>query len=440
MIGKNAAEVGISLFFNTCGKEQTAMEKKPRLIFHCDCNNYFASCECLEKPELKNVPMAVAGDPENRLGVVVAKNELAKKFGVKTTDTVWQAKKKCPSIVFVPPRHHFYREISDQVNAIYRDYTDFVEPASIDESYLDMTGAPEFFKKTPRELADEIRVRVKTEIGITISVGVSFCKVFAKMGSDYKKPDATTLIDEENYRDMLWPLPVSDLLFASKAAVDTLNKKSVFTIGDLAAQPKERIHDLLGKGGEMLWIYANGLDTEAVRKWGDAPEIKSVSRGMTFKRNLIAREEVMTGISVLVDEVAENLRSHQLKGSVISVQIKTPELKVISRQTSLNSPTYLQHEIQRVAMELIEENWQIGENAPIRAITVGVTKLIPAGEEVQQVDLFDLLEGETKKKKRDKQDKLEAAVYALRRKMGSQSITLGFQNNEEIGVNRKKNH
>ena len=190
----------------------------------------------------------------------------------------------------------------------------------------------------------------------------------------------------------------------------------------------------------MLWIYANGLDTETVRKWGDAPEIKSVSRGMTFKRNLIAREEVMTGISVLVDEVAENLRSHQLKGSVISVQIKTPELKVISRQTSLNSPTYLQHEIQRVAMELIEENWQIGENAPIRAITVGVTKLIPAGEEVQQVDLFDLLEGETKKKKRDKQDKLEAAVYALRRKMGSQSITLGFQNNEEIGVNRKKNH
>ena len=415
------------------------MEKKPRLIFHCDCNNFFASCECLEKPELKNVPMAVAGDPENRLGVVVAKNELAKKFGVKTTDTVWQAKKKCPGIVFVPPRHHFYREISDQVNAIYRDYTDFVEPASIDESYLDMTGAPEFFKKSPRELADEIRTRVKREIGITISVGVSFCKVFAKMGSDYKKPDATTVIDEENYRDMLWPLPVSDLLFAGKAAVDALNKKSIFTIGDLAAQPKERIRALLGKGGEMLWIYANGLDAETVRKWGDAPEIKSVSRGMTFKRNLVAREEVMTGVSVLVDEIAENLRRHQLKGSVISVQIKTPELKVISRQTSLNAPTYLQHEIQRVAMQLIEENWQIGENAPIRAITVGVTKLIPAGEEVQQVNLFDLLEGEKQKKKLDKQDKLEAAVFALRRKMGSQSITLGFQKNEDIGVDRKKN-
>ena len=414
------------------------MEKKQRLIFHCDCNNFFASCECLEKPELKNVPMAVAGDPENRLGVVVAKNELAKKYGVKTTDTVWQAKKKCPGIVFVPPRHHFYREISNQVNAIYRDYTDFVEPASIDESYLDMTGAPEFYKKSPRELADEIRARVKTEIGITISVGVSFCKVFAKMGSDYKKPDATTVIDEESYKEIVWPLPVSDLLFAGKASVETLHKKSVHTIGDLVAQPKDFIRSLLGKGGETLWIYANGLDAEPVRKWGDKPEIKSVSRGMTFKRNLITREEVMTGVSVLVDEIAESLRSHKLKGFVINVQIKTPELRVISRQTSLNHATYLQHEIQRVAMELIEENWSIGEKSPIRALTVGVTKLISAEEEVQQVDLFEMLSEDTQKKKRERQDKLEAAVYALRKKMGNESITLGFQQNEEIGVNRKK--
>ena len=190
------------------------MEKKPRLIFHCDCNNFFASCEILERPELRDVPMAVAGDPENRLGVVVARNELAKKSGVKTTDTVWQAKKKCPGIMFVPPRHYYYKEVSDRVNAIYRDYTDFVEPASIDESYLDMTGAPEFYHLSPRELADTVRERVRREIGITISVGVSFNKVFAKMGSDYKKPDATTVITEDNFKEILWPLPVSDLLFA----------------------------------------------------------------------------------------------------------------------------------------------------------------------------------------------------------------------------------
>ncbi len=413
------------------------MEKKPRLIFHCDCNNFFASCEILERPELRDVPMAVAGGPENRLGVVVAKNELAKKRGVKTTDTVWQAKKKCPGIVFVPPRHSYYQTISDQVNAIYHDYTDFVEPASIDESYLDMTGAPEFYHLSPRELADSIRERVKREIGITISVGVSFNKVFAKMGSDYKKPDATTVITEDNFKEILWPLPVSDLLFAGRASVETLNKKSIRTIGDLAVQPKERIQALLGKGGESLWHYANGLDTERVRKWGEKPEIKSVSRGMTFKRDLVAKEEIMSGISVLVDEIAASLRRHQLKGSVISVQIKSPDLRVISRQTSLNHATYLQHEIQQVAMDLIETNWSIGENAPIRALTVGVTKLIPAEEQAEQVSLFDLMGGDQQKKKREKQDKLEAAVYALRQKKGCDTITLGFQKNDDIGIHRK---
>ena len=413
------------------------MEKKPRLIFHCDCNNFFASCEILERPELRDVPMAVAGDPENRLGVVVAKNELAKKCGVKTTDTVWQATKKCPGIVFVPPRHQYYKRISDQVNAIYHDYTDFVEPASIDESYLDMTGAPEFYHLSPCELADTIRDRVHREIGITISVGVSFNKVFAKMGSDYKKPDATTVITEDNFKEILWPLPVSDLLFAGKASVEVLAKKSIHTIGDLAVQPKERIQALLGKGGEMLWQYANGLDTEKVRQWGDKPEIKSVSRGMTFKRDLIKKEEIMAGISVLVDEIAASLRRHQLKGSVISVQIKSPDLRVISRQTSLDHATYLQHEIQKMAMDLIESNWSIGESAPIRALTVGVTKLIPAEEEAEQVSLFDLMGGDQQKKKREKQDKLEAAVYALRQKKGSDTITLGFHKNEDIGIHKK---
>lgn len=165
-----------------------------RLIFHCDGNNFFASCECIEHPEWRDVPMAVAGDPKDRCGIVVAKNELAKKAGVKTTDTIWQARQKCPNILFVPPHHDEYARVSRRMNAIFREYTDFVEPASIDESYLDMTGAPGFYGLSPRELADLLRRRVREEIGITISVGVSFCKVFAKMGSDYRKPDATTLI------------------------------------------------------------------------------------------------------------------------------------------------------------------------------------------------------------------------------------------------------
>ena len=404
---------------------------KRRLIFHCDCNNFFASCECLDHPELKSVPLAVAGDPENRVGVVVAKNELAKKYGVKTTDTVWQAKRKCPDL---------YKEISNRINDIYHEYTEYVEPASIDESYLDMTGAPDFYGMTAREMADALRDRIRTEIGVTISVGVSFNKIFAKMGSDYKKPDATTEITPDNYREILWPLPVSDLMFAGKAAVAVLNKKSIHTIGDLARQPKERMRDLLGKGGDQLWLYANGLDTEPVRKWGDAPEIKSVSRGMTFKRDLVTEEEIRTGVAVLVDHVAMSLRRHGLKGAVINIQIKTPDLRVISRQTSLDHYTYLQHEVQEIAMRLIRGNWTIGEKAPIRAITVGVTKLLPSDQAGEQMDMFDLLVttnvGKPIKAQREKHEKLEAAVDSIRRRFGNQMITLGYQQNEEIGISR----
>ena len=349
-----------------------------RLIFHCDCNNFFASCECLERPELKSVSMAVAGDPENRVGIVVAKNEIAKRYGVKTTDTVWQAKKKCPDIVLVPPRHRFYKEVSDRVNAIYRDYTDYVEPASIDESYLDLTGTLEYYHMTAGELADSIRARVREEIGITISVGVADNKIFAKMGSDYKKPDATTVILGDDYRAILWPLPVSDLMFAGKASVSLLGQKGIHTVGDLARQPRAYIASLLGKGGETLWMYANGLDTDPVRKWGDVPEVKSVSHGMTFRRDLVTKDEIATGVAVQAERIAMSLRRQNLKGAVISVQIKTPQLVTISRQTSLNHYTWLEHEIREVAIRLIEENWRTGD--PIRAITVGVSRLVPGSE------------------------------------------------------------
>ena len=408
-----------------------------RLIFHCDCNNFFASCECLERPELKNVPMAVAGDPEDRVGVVVAKNEIAKKYGVKTTDTVWQAKRKCPEIVFVPPRHRYYKEVSDSVNAIYRDYSDFVEPASIDESYLDLTGTLGYYHMTERELADSIRAKVKKEIGITISIGVANNKVFAKMGSDYKKPDATTVILGEDYKTIFWPLPVSDLMFAGKASVKLLNQKGINTVGDLALQPKERIISLLGKGGETLWIYANGLDTDPVRRWGDVPEVKSVSHGMTFRRDLVTRSEIETGVAVQVDRIAMSLRRQDLKGSVISVQIKTPQLVTISRQTSLNHYTWLEHEIREVAMKLIDDHWHIGD--PIRAITVGISKLVPSREALEQLDLFDMMgtENHQGSKNREKQDKMEAAADALRRKMGTMAVTLGVHRNDEIGVKRE---
>ncbi len=400
------------------------------LIFHCDCNNFFASCECLTDPSLRDVPMAVAGDPENRVGIVVAKNQLAKQAGVNTTDTVWQARKKCPDIVFVPPHHHFYKEVSDKVNTIYHEYTDYVEPASIDESYLDMTGAPEYYKLTEQELADQLRARVKNEIGITISVGVSYNKIFAKMGSDYKKPDATTVITPENYKDILWPLPVSDLMFAGKATTALLEQKGITTIGELAFQPKDSIIALLGNGGSGIWDYANGLDSSAVKPWGYHEAAKSVSHGMTFKKNLVTEEEVRTGVSYLSDRVATNLRRNGQKGAVISVSIKSPDLKVKQKQMAIDHYTWLQHEIADVSMHLINGFWQIGEYAPIRAITIGVSKLIRAEEDVEQVSLLD--DEDTEKRK--KQDKLETVIDALRRKTGDKAVTRGFQKNEDIGI------
>jgi DNA polymerase-4 len=207
-------------------------------------------------------------------------------------------------------------------------------------------------------------------------------------------------------------------------------------VGDLALQPRERIASLLGKGGEGLWAYANGLDTEPVRRWGEKPEVKSVSHGMTFRRDLFTLDEIRTGVAVLADRNAMSLRRQGLKGSVVSVQIKRPTLDVVQRQTTLGHYTWLQQEIRDTAVRLISENWQIGD--PIRAITVGVSRLLPANEATEQLDLFDLMGvPEQSGKMREKQDKVEAAMDALRQRMGNTAVTLGVQRNEEIGIRRE---
>ena len=396
------------------------------IIFHCDCNNFFASCECMERPELKNVPMAVAGDPEKRMGIVVAKNELAKKYGVKTTDTVREAQRKCPNIVFVPPRHRLYKQVSDRVNAVYCDYTAYVEPASIDESYLDMTETVRSRKCDPKTLADELRARVRVKIGVTISVGVSFCKVFAKMGSDYKKPDATTVITRENYRELLWKLPVSDLIFAGRVTTAALQRRGIMTIGDLAAYTQEEMRAMLGKQGDQLWRYANGVDDSKVRLYGDDPEIKSVSRGRTFPHDLTTENEVRAGLTRLADDVARALRREGKKGSVVDVQIRRPDMSTISRQTSLRHATYLQHEIRDVAFGLVKENWRIGSSQPIRALTVGVSKLISEEDEVEQLSLFDT-DGDLRRR----QEKLERVMDTIRQKHGKGAVTLGFRSDAD---------
>ncbi|MBE6580199.1 MAG: DNA polymerase IV [Ruminococcaceae bacterium] len=389
-----------------------------RTILHCDCNGFFASVEMLSKPHLAKVPMAVAGDPESRHGIILAKNELAKAYGVKTAETIWQAKKKCPDLVLVSPHHDRYHEISKRVNAIYLDYTDLVDPFGIDESFLDVTGSMHLFPMSPRELADVIRARVRSEIGITISVGVSFCRVFAKLGSDYKKPDATTVIDRDNYRDIVYPLPVSELLFVGRRTAEQLRALGILTIGDLAKADPALLMARLGEAGGMLWRYANGQDNEPVQSYFQRKQPKSVGNGMTFRRNIVGEAEIRAGVAALCDSVAARLRHENCKCTVVQVQVKSPDFKVVQKQCTLRRATWLQRDLLENAMALIKA--ANGYGNMIRALTVTAAGLVgPEGTE-EQLDMFSVADGKV-----EKQEGVEDTMHAIRARFGKKSIRLG---------------
>ena len=388
-----------------------------RIILHCDLNCFYASVELLKFPELRNVPVAVCGDPSSRHGIILAKNEPAKAYGIKTAETVWQAKKKCPDLVLLPPHHDLYREYSHMVNAIYDEYTDLVEPFGIDESWLDVTHSLHLFGGDAKALADTLRERMKRELGLTLSVGVSFNKVFAKLGSDYKKPDATTVISRENWREIVRPLPVGDLLFVGGAARKLLKQYGITTIGQLADCKAEMLETLMGKMGLQLYEYANGLDEDPVRSRYDAEPVKSVGNGTTFPQNLTTREQVVGGITMLADSVATRLRHQGLYAGGVQVTLRDPEFKDRSRQKQLSAPTHLIRDLTEAAMELVRELWK--PPAPIRALTVTAIHLVPEGEAYEQVDLF------TAAPKKEKQEKLEGAMDAIRRKYGDRSIVFG---------------
>ena len=388
-----------------------------RIILHCDLNCFYASVELLSHPDLRDVPMAVCGDPQSRHGIILAKNEPAKKFGVQTAETIWQAKKKCPDLVLLPPHHDLYREYSRKVNAIYDEYTDLVEPFGIDESWLDVTHTLHLFGGDAKLLADALRERMKRQLGLTLSVGVSFNKVFAKLGSDYKKPDATTVISRENWTDIVWPLPVGDLLYVGGAARKLLKQYGITTIGQLAACKPEMLETLMGKMGLQLYDYANGLDHDPVRSRYDAEPVKSVGNGTTFPQNLTTREQVHAGIAVLADSVASRLRHAGLYAGGVQVTLRDPQFHDRSRQRQLTAPTHLIRDLTDAAMELVYELWK--PPSPIRALTVTAIHLVQEGEAYEQVDLFSSGPG------KEKQEKLESAMDRIRKKFGADAIVFG---------------
>ena len=389
-----------------------------RVIFHCDFNSFYASVELLDHPELKDRPAAVCGDPESRHGIILAKNELAKKYKVQTAETIWQARRKCPDLVLLPAHHWKYREYSKKVNAIYERYTDLVEPFSIDESWLDVTGTLHLFGGDGKALADQIRQTVRQELGLTVSVGVSFNKVFAKMGSDYRKPDATTVITRENFQQLLWPLPVTDLLFVGRAAARVLNGYGIRTIGDLARFDRESLGQILGKGGYTLHDYATGREHAPVVPARDMPGPKSVGNGLTFPKNLVGWEQLRTALSELADEVVVRLRKHGLKCTTVQITVRDPSFKDICRQKRLSAPTYISRDLAQCGMELLHSCWS--ERQPVRALTITAQNLVEERDAGEQVDLFaaDAIPC------RDKLEKLEKAMDSIRDKYGRGAISI----------------
>ncbi|MCI5688419.1 MAG: DNA polymerase IV [Emergencia sp.] len=388
-------------------------------------NNFYASVELLSRPDLKDVPVAVCGDPEGRHGIILAKNQLAKVAGVVTAETVWQAKKKCPSLQFVRPHHDKYKEYSDRINKIYLEYTDMVEPFSIDESWLDVTASQRLFGNG-RQIADTIRQRIKSELGLTLSVGVSYNKVFAKMGSEYRKPDATTEVTRQNYPTLLFGKPVGELFFVGFATAEKLKTIHIRTIGDLAAADPRALERLLGKQGPLLHSYANGLDDSPVCLYNQREKIKSVGNGITFARNLTGIEDITTALTSLSDTVASRLRKYQMKCFGVKVDIKNPAFKTISRQKQLPQPTNLAADLKKAALELLGSSWRLSD--PIRLLTLTAINLTDETAE-EQLSLFDA-PAET----RQKGESIERTMDDIRKKFGDSSITFGQILDNDIGI------
>lgn len=388
-----------------------------RTILHCDLNSYFASVETMRNPALRSVPMIVGGETEDRHGIVLAKNELAKKAGITTGETIWQAKTKCPDLVVVPPQYDDYVFYSRAVRQIYSDYTDQIEAMGIDECWLDVTTSRDLFGDG-RTIADTLRERVRRETGLTISVGVSFNKVFAKLGSDMKKPDAVTEIPYERFREIVWPLPACEMLGVGMKTYKKIYYRGCRTIGDIARTKPELLESWLGKLGNVLWIYANGLEDSRVQWQTESDPVKSIGHGTTTVADLETETEVGDVLRELAVEVCAKLRYHHLCAMGVSVQVRENDMVVREYQARLpgDRGTQITPELARAAIDVFRKKhlWR----CPIRSVTVRAISLVP-DETPVQLDLLGTVE------KSDRMLRLEETLDGIRDRFGVHAITDG---------------
>jgi len=353
----------------------------------------------------------------------------AKKFGVKTAETIYQALKKCPGLVLRPARHHVYGEYCGKANAIYGQYTDLLEQASIDESFMDVTDSLHLFGGDAGRLAEEVRARIERELGLTVSIGVSWNRVFAKMAADLGKPNAVTVITRDNYRQRIWPLPIGSLYMVGKATESALLNMNLRTIGELAQVDRQVVSQKLGKHGDALHSSANGRDTSPVISPENNPRAQSIGNGVTFRRDLASRRDVLTAVGALSDNVASKLRRRGMKCAGVQLTIKDPNFAVITRQKGLPEPSWLTGDIAAATMALYEASWKAEK--PIRLLAVTAMKLIPADEVVEQVSLLD---SPADAGQRMKKERLAFALDRIRGKYGFGSVRTASAAFNDLGI------
>ena len=418
-----------------------------RTILHSDCNCFYASVELLHHPELRGRPVAVCGNPDARHGIILTADYTAKRHGVKTGMALWQARQLCPDLIFLPARMDLYLRFSRMAQEIYSEYTDKVEPFGIDESWLDVTESVSV-KGDGYSIAKEISARMKKELGITVSIGVSFNKVFAKLGSDYKKPDAITTMGKDEYRTKAWPLPVSDLLYVGRATDRKLRTMGVKTIGDLALMDESILTKKLGKVGNILHAFANGYDTSPVKIENTSAPIKSVGNSTTTPKDMRTDEDVKIVLYILAESVAARLRENGFRCKTVEISIRDKELFHFSKQTKLKNASNITGEIAEAAYMLYKKSYSLPANEyelksfgtefyqkPLRSIGIIGSDLV-TDFYWKQMDIF------MDPKLREKRMKMDVAVDNIRKRFGFYSIQRGLMYRDSIlsACNAKEDH
>lgn len=387
-----------------------------KAILHSDLNSFYASVETMLDPSLRGKAVAVCGSTEDRHGIVLAKSDMAKKAGVKTGMVNWEARQLCRDLIIVPPQYDQYLKYSKLTQAIYQRYTDLIEPFGMDECWLDVTGSQKMCGNA-MNIAESIRQAVREELGLTVSIGVSYNKIFAKLGSDMKKPDAITEISAENYREKVWPLDCSEMIYCGRATTAKLGKYGIRTIGDVAHTDPEFLRRQLGVSGLALWRYANGTDTSRVMHKDFVSPVKSVGHGITCVSDLENEEEVWKVILSLCQDIGHRLRLHELSARGVQIYVRSNDLLGSQFQCKLPLKTQLPSEIAATAFRLFRERYHWGSK--VRAVTVRAIDLVPQ-KEPDQLSLFI----DTAKIAR--RERLEDMVEEIRSRFGKQAITYGI--------------